>query len=92
MSSNMFNLGNLETDLYDAKISFRNAIENNDRKTFIYTFCDELAKLFAKLSNIRMSHEFYGFKAPHTQAEGIIALDIWYNLLYKNIDRRYGFN
>lgn len=51
-----------------------------------------MADLFAKLSNIRMSHEIYGFKHPHTQWEGILALDVWYNLLYREIDAKYPFD
>lgn len=38
-----------------------------------------------------MSHEMYGLKHPHQQWEGILALDIWYNLLYKEIDAKYPF-
>lgn len=82
LSSNMFALRNLEKDIYEAKIGFRDAIdrdnEEQDAKVYIYTFCEHLAKLFAKLSNIRMCHEIYGLKHPHRQWEGIIALDIWY--------------
>jgi hypothetical protein len=59
---------------------------------YIYTFCQHLAKLFAKLSNIRMSHEIYGFKHPHVQWEGILALDIWYQMLYNEIDGAYPFD
>jgi hypothetical protein len=44
----------------------------------VYEFCENLAEIFAKLSNIRMSHVFYGLKHPHRQWEGILALDIWY--------------
>ena len=75
MTSTLFKLGNLEKDVYDAKIAFRNAIFNEskekglvqqtDAKVYIETFCQPLATLFAKLSNIRMSHEIYGFKPPH---------------------------
>lgn len=39
-----------------------------------------------------MCHEFYGFKAPHHEWEGILALDIWYQMLYKAIDAAYPFN
>ena len=39
-----------------------------------------------------MSHEIYGFKHPHAQWEGILALDIWYNLLYREIDAKYPFD
>ena len=39
-----------------------------------------------------MSHEVYGFKHPHAQWEGILALDIWYQLLYRNIDAQYPFD
>lgn len=48
--------------------------------------------MFAKLSNIRMSHEIYGFKHPHTEWEGILALDIWYQMLYREIDAKYSFD
>jgi len=81
LSSNMFALRNLEKDIYEAKIGFRDAIDRDadqDAKVYIYTFCEHLAKLFAKLSNIRMCHEIYGLKHPHRQWEGILALDIWY--------------
>jgi hypothetical protein len=84
----MFTLRNLEQDIYDAKIRFRDAIDRDnqdaetDAKVYIYTFCEHLASLFAKLSNIRMSHEIYGFKHPHAEWEGILALDIWYQMLY----------
>ena len=97
----MYRLGNLEKDLEDAKIAFRKAITYIDyeddnkekgRSIYIYTFCTHLATLFAKLSNIRMCHEFYGFKAPHHEWEGILALDIWYQMLYLNIDKAYPFN
>lgn len=87
----MFQLRNLEKDINDAKFNFRNAIDASDKKSYIYVFCRHLAELFAKLSNIRMCHEIYGFKHPHHKWEGILALDIWYNLLYKNIDCRYPF-
>lgn len=99
MTSNLYKLLNLEEDLYNAKIAFRKAIVGKDTielkdgttvernaKDNIFTFCDHLFKLFSKLSNVRMCHEIYGLKTPHTQWEGILALDIWYNLLYKNID------
>jgi hypothetical protein len=66
--------------------------EFDTQKVYIYTLCEHLAELFAKLSNIRMSHEIYGFKHPHCQWEGILALDIFYNLLYKEIDAKYPFN
>lgn len=92
MSSNLYELGNLKKDLEDAKVAFRNAVAHQDRKTYIYTLCEHLATVFAKLSNIRMSHEIYGFKHPHCQWEGILALDVWYNLLYKEIDAKYPFN
>ena len=84
LSSNLYKLGNLEKDLDDAKVAFRDAVDRNlehaetDAKVYIYTFCEHLATLFAKLSNIRMSHIFYGFKHPHSEWEGILALDIWY--------------
>jgi hypothetical protein len=39
-----------------------------------------------------MSHEIYGFKHPHSEWEGILALDIWYQMLYKEIDSQYPFN
>lgn len=38
-----------------------------------------------------MSYLVYGFRQPHTQWEGILALDIWYQLLYKAIDAEYPF-
>ena len=91
-SSTMFELRNLEKDIHDAKTSFRNAIALTDSKSYIYVFCEHIAKLFAKLSNIRMCHEIYGFKHPHHRWEGILALDIWYNLLYKSIDAKYPFD
>lgn len=62
------------------------------QKVYIYTLCEHLAELFAKLSNIRMSHEIYGFKHPHCRWEGILALDVWYNLLYREIDAKYPFD
>ena len=98
MSSKLYELGNLKKDLEDAKVAFRNAItyiDGQEQKTYqvyIYTLCEHLAELFAKLSNIRMSHEIYGFKHPHCQWEGILALDVWYNLLYREIDAKYPFN
>jgi hypothetical protein len=98
MSSKLYELGNLKKDLEDAKVAFRNAIsyidehEQKTRQVYIYTLCEHLATLFAKLSNIRMSHEIYGFKHPHTQWEGILALDVWYNLLYREIDAKYPFD
>ena len=92
LTSNLYALGNLKKDLEDAKDKFRDAVLEQDSKTYIYTFCEHLASLFAKLSNIRMSHAVYGFKHPHTQWEGILALDIWYQLLYKEIDEQYPFN
>lgn len=78
LSSNLYELRNLDNDLYNAKVEFREAIESQDAKVYIYTFCEHLATLFAKLSNIRMCHEIYGFKHPHTEWEGMLALDIWY--------------
>ena len=39
-----------------------------------------------------MSHEIYGFKHPHSEWEGILALDIWYQMLYNEIDAKYPFN
>lgn len=92
ISQKLYGLRNLEKDIYDAKIAFRKAIENTDEKTYIYTFCEHLATLFAKLSNIRMSHEIYGFTPPHSQWEGMLALDIWYQKLYKDIDEDYVFD
>ena len=92
LTSKLYSLGNLKKDLEDAKDKFRNVVVERDEKTYIYTFCEHLASLFAKLSNIRMSHEVYGFKHPHTQWEGILALDIWYQLLYKEIDAQYPFD
>lgn len=92
MTSNLYELRNLEKDLYDAKIAFRNAITQQDKKVYIYTLCEHLITLFAKLSNIRMCHEFYGLNSPHSQWDGIIALDIWYNMLYKEIDCGYAFD
>lgn len=92
LSSNLYRLGNLKKDIEDAKVAFRDAVALQDSKTYIYTFCEHLATLFAKLSNIRMSHEIYGYKHPHTEYEGILALDIFYNLLYKNIDGEYPFD
>lgn len=59
---------------------------------YIETFCQHLAALFAKLSNIRMSYEVYGFKHPHQEWEGVLALDIWYQALYNEIDGKYPFN
>lgn len=101
LSSNLYELRNLKKDLEEAKVAFRNAItyiadeETKERKSYqvyIYTLCEHLAELFAKLSNIRMSHEIYGLKHPHCEWEGILALDIWYNLLYKEIDAKYPFD
>lgn len=92
MSSNLFQLGNLAKDLDDAKVSFREAIENTDSKTYIHVFCEHLFTLFARLSNIRMCHEFYELKQPHRKWEGVLALDIWYNMLYKEIDEKYAFD
>ena len=98
MTSCMYKMGNLEKDLYDAKIAFRDAITYVDddgeqtRKVYMQVFAEHLATLFAKLSNIRMCHEFYGFKAPHHEWEGILALDIWYQMLYKAVDCSYPFN
>ena len=66
LSSNLYELRNLKKDLEDAKVAFRNAItyiadeETKERKSYqvyIYTLCEHLAELFAKLSNIRMSPE-----------------------------------
>lgn len=87
--SNLYQLRNLEKDLYDENTSFKLAIENTDEKVYIHTFCEHLMTLFAKLSNIRMSHLVYGFKTPHTYWDGMLALDIWYNLLYKHVDGEY---
>ena len=101
LSSNLYELRNLKKDLEDAKVAFRNAItyiadeETKERKSYqvyIYTLCEHLAELFAKLSNIRMSHEMYGLKHPHCEWEGILALDVWYNLLYREIDAKYPFD
>ena len=92
LTSTLYELGNLKKDLEDAKIAFREAVAQQDRKIYIYTLCEHLATLFAKLSNIRMSHEIYGFKHPHAQWEGILALDIFYNLLYREIDAKYPFD
>lgn len=92
LSRNLFKLGNLDKDIYDAKMSFRDSIETRDQKTYIHTFCEHLFTLFAKLSNVRMSHVIYGFKSPHTYWEGILALDIWYQMLWKNIDEKYPFD
>ena len=39
-----------------------------------------------------MCHEIYGFKHPHHEWEGILALDIWYQMLYKAIDEKYPFD
>lgn len=89
ISQSLFKLRNLQKDIYDAKIAFRDAIDRDnptaktDAKTYIYTFCEHLAELFAKLSNIRMSYVVYGFKPPHREWEGILALDIWYQMLYR---------
>lgn len=92
LTSKLYELGNLKKDLEDAKDRFRNIVLEQDEKAYIYTFCEHLASLFAKLSNIRMCHEVYGFKHPHTQWEGILALDIWYQLLYRQIDAQYPFD
>lgn len=91
MSSSLYELKNLDNDLYTAKVKFREAIAETDSKAYIYIFCEHLAELFAKLSNIRMSHEIYGFKYPHSEWEGMLALDIWYQMLYKEIDAQYPF-
>ena len=83
----------MEKDIEDERTAFRNSIENEtDSKVYIHTFCEHLANLFAKLSNIRMCHEIYGFKHPHHEWEGILALDIWYQMLYKAIDEKYPFD
>ena len=96
ISSNLYRLGNLQKDIEDAKVAFRNAVKWEDpaenKNVYIHTFCEHIAKLFAKLSNIRMCHEIYGFKHPHAEWEGILALDIWYQLLYRNIDEKYPFD
>ena len=99
LSKNMFSLRNLAKDLDDAKTKFREAITYIDsqdkektKQVFIYTLCEHIANLFAKLSNIRMSYIFYGFDHPHSEWEGILALDIWYNNLYKEIDAQYPFD
>ena len=95
ITSTMYELGNLEQDLQDSKMAFREALKHVDggyKQVYLYTFCEHIATLFAKLSNIRMCHEIYGFKPPHHEWEGILALDIWYNLLYKNIDAEYPFD
>lgn len=95
MSSNLYTLMNLKKDLEDAKVAFRNAISLGDglnKQVYIYTLCEHLASLFAKLSNVRMSHGIYGLKHPHAQWEGILALDVWYNLLYREIDAKYPFD
>ena len=93
LSCSLYSLRNLEKDLYDAKMAFRRSIEKEtDSKVYIHTFCEHLATLFAKLSNIRMCHEIYGFKHPHHEWEGILALDIWYQMLYKEIDEKYPFD
>lgn len=100
ISSNLYRLGNLQKDIDDIRISYRDALHfatvdkeghpiDKGYQVYIHTFCDHLMRLFAKLSNVRMSHEFYGFKTPHKQYEGILALDIWYQLLYMNIDAPY---
>jgi len=86
LTSQIYQLKDLEQDLESAKMDFREDVAKQDKKVYIYTFCEHLATLFAKLSNIRMSHEMYGFKHPHRQWEGILALDIWYQLLYKTVD------
>ena len=39
-----------------------------------------------------MCHEFYGLKSPHCEWDGMLALDIWYNMLYKEIDCGYSFD
>ena len=92
ISSSLFELRNLQKDIDDIKESFRDSIQvKTDAKAYIYTFCEHVAELFAKLSNIRMSCIAYGFKQPHAQWEGILALDIWYQLLYLAIDAQYPF-
>ena len=45
--------------------------------------------MFAKLSNIRLCKSEYGFKSPHLEWEGVLALDIWYQTLYNKIDKEY---
>ena len=92
VTSTLFELGNLKRDLEEAKTSFRAAVAATDGKTGIYTFCEHLATLFAKLSNIRMSHVIYGFKHPHHEWEGVLALDIWYQMLHRAVDMRYPFD
>lgn len=89
LTSNLYELRNLDEDVYNAKIAFRTAINLQDKKTYIYTLCEHLMTLFAKLSNIRMSHIIYGFKTPHAQWEGMLALDIWYQMLYRELDGKY---
>ena len=93
ISTNLFKLRNLQKDIEDVKESFRKSVsEETDAKAYIYTFCEHIAELFAKMSNIRMSYVVYGFKQPHTEWEGILALDIWYQMLYREIDAQYPFN
>ncbi len=93
ISTNLYRLRNLQKDIEDVKDSFRRTIsEETDAKAYIYTFCEHIAELFAKMSNIRMSYVVYGFKQPHTEWEGILALDIWYQFLYRAIDEQYPFN
>ena len=92
ITTNLYRLRNLQKDIEDVKESFRKSVsEETDAKTYIYTFCEHMAELFAKMSNIRMSYLVYGFKQPHEEWEGILALDIWYQMLYHAIDEQYPF-
>ena len=93
ISTNLYRLRNLQKDIEGVKDSFRRSVsDETDAKTYIYTFCEHIAELFAKMSNIRMSYLVYGFKQPHEEWEGILALDIWYQMLYHAIDEKYPFN
>ena len=95
ITSTMFKLGNLERDLEESKTRFREALSHHDggyKQVYLHLFCEHLANLFAKLSNVRMCHEIYGFQPPHHEWEGILALDVWYNMLYRNIDAEYPFD
>ena len=93
ITTNLYRLRNLQKDIEGVKDSFRKSVnEKTDAKVYIYTFCEHIAELFAKMSNIRMSYIVYGFKQPHEEWEGILALDIWYQMLYHAIDEKYPFN
>lgn len=92
LTENLFQLGNLEKDLEEAKLGFRQAVRDTDSRDHIHVLCSHLMGLFARLTNIRLCHEVYGTREAHSRWEGILALDIWYQLLYRAVDQRYPFD